>query len=129
MSGRSGASANTEPTNYVVAPPRPRPAPSAPVVKQPSASNRDAWSMAQGFVKDYLKSPSTADFGGGVFSDDRQDPNECVHRKPDGTFVVSGWVDSQNAFGATVRTAFVVNLRYKGDRQWSLINHPIMVQR
>ena len=94
-----------------------------------SSDKYSAWYMAKRFVKDYLKSPSTADFGGGGFSSDYQDPKKCVQIKSDGTYVVSGWVDSQNGFGATVRTRFRVNLRDKGDGNWSLINVPIMVQR
>jgi hypothetical protein len=85
--------------------------------------------MAQEFVKDSLKSPSTASFGGGSLSSDFQDPNKCVTNQPDGTYLVIGWVDSQNSFGATVRNEFIVKLRYKGDRKWSLIEHPILLQR
>jgi hypothetical protein len=45
-------------------------------------------------VRDRLKSPSTADFP------------DTTARKESGTFDVRGVVDSQNTFGATVRTVF-----------------------
>lgn len=72
--------------------------------------------MAQQFVKDNLKSPSTADFGG-VFSD-YQDPDQVVTVLGDGKFRVRAWVDAQNAFGATIRNRFVCVLEYVGNDRW-----------
>lgn len=96
---------------------------------QDTGSNYDAWHMAKRFVEDYLKSPSTASFGGGVFSDDFQDPNSRVKKATDGEYVVSGWVDSQNSFGATVRSSFVVRLRYEGGGTWKMVGTPVVFQR
>ncbi|MEK9986510.1 MAG: hypothetical protein VW879_17365 [Opitutae bacterium] len=84
-----------------------------------SDSNDDkisAWVMAKDFVKERLKSPSTADFGG-VFSD-YQDPDSVVTVLGGGKYVVRAWVDSQNGFGATIRTRFVCKLEDMGNDRW-----------
>lgn len=80
----------------------------------------EAWVMAQQFVKDNLKSPGTADFGG-VFSD-YQDPDEVVTYLGNGKFRVRAWVDAQNSFGATLRNHFVCELEYVGNDRWRLTN-------
>lgn len=49
----------------------------------------------QELVTDSLKSPSTADF-----------VNVTTKRRPDNKIVTTGSVDSQNGFGATVRSSF-----------------------
>jgi len=77
----------------------------------------DAWVMAQSFVEDRLRSPGTADFGG-VFAGDYQDPMECVGKTGPNAYRVTGWVDAQNALGATVRADFVCELEYQGDDMW-----------
>jgi hypothetical protein len=87
----------------------------------------EAWVMAQQFVKDYLKSPRTADFGG--FSD-FQSPDRCVTELANGEYVVSGWVDAQNGFGAVVRSNFVVKLRKSSDaKTWTLVGTPVISAR
>lgn len=80
----------------------------------------DAWVMTEHFVKDKLKSPSTADFGG-ILSD-YQDPLKVVTDLGDGKFRVRGWVEAQNSFGATIRTHFVCELKYVGNDRWRLIS-------
>lgn len=88
----------------------------------------EAWTMAEQFVTDMVKSPSTADFGS-VFGE-YQDPRECVEALGDGEYRVTGWVDAQNGFGATVRTDFVLTLRNLPDSdKWQLVGEPLMVQR
>lgn len=52
-------------------------------------------------VRGQLKSPSTAKFPGSLES------NEQARETEDGERVWAGYVDSQNGFGATVRTAFI----------------------
>ena len=78
----------------------------------------EAWVMAQQFVEDNLKSPGSADFGG-VFND-YQDPDDVVTDLGGGKFRVTAWVDAQNSFGATIRTAFVCELEYAGNDRWRL---------
>lgn len=53
-----------------------------------------------------LVSPSTADYPLLDFSVDRADS--------EGVYLYRSYVDSQNGFGATVRTHFVCGLRYDG---------------
>ena len=83
----------------------------------------EAWTMAQLFLEDHLKSPSTASYGW-------QTSDDCVTNLGDGVYQVKGWVDSQNGFGATVRMKFVVKVKDAGDgNTWSLVGKPIMAQR
>lgn len=62
----------------------------------------NAWVCAQDVVEQGLKSPSSADF--------------CSYREADvldlgnNEYKISGWVDAQNGFGATIRTDFIVTL-------------------
>lgn len=57
----------------------------------------DALTHAHLYIKDRLKSPATAEFGGGV---------EGVMQSNDTTFTVIGTVDSQNSFGAILRSNY-----------------------
>jgi len=66
--------------------------------------------QAQQFVKQTLKAPTTAEF-----------PWDPVSAGTDGTglYQVESYVDSQNSFGAMVRSEWMVNMRLSGDR-WTL---------
>lgn len=77
--------------------------------------------MAQGWVKDRLKSPGTADFGG-VWGGDFQRPDDCVTVLDANTFRVRGWVDAQNGFGATVRTDFNCKVMDLGNGEWKCLD-------
>lgn len=68
------------------------------------------WVLAQDVVKSHLKAPSTAKFPFSYASDD------VTITKTDGVYVVNAWVDSENSFGATIRTNFVVCAEKQGDR-------------
>ena len=57
----------------------------------------EALSHAQVYIKDKLKSPATAEFSGGV---------DGVTQSNDTTFTVLGAVDSQNGFGAILRSKY-----------------------
>lgn len=72
----------------------------------------DARQMAHEFVKDRLKSPSTAEFP------DEYSGQETVEDLPNKTYKVSGWVDAQNGFGAKLRSIWTVKLHYEGAKQW-----------
>lgn len=61
---------------------------------------------AESYVKQGLKSPSTADFPSHVFSGDWK-----VTRKDD-VVTVSSYVDAQNGFGAMIRSNFIVQISY-----------------
>jgi len=58
---------------------------------------------AKNAVRDQLKAPSTAKFS-----------SVWASKNNDGTWVVKGYVDAQNSFGATIRSSFKVMLKYNG---------------
>ncbi|WP_347273914.1 hypothetical protein [Candidatus Kuenenia sp.] len=68
-----------------------------------------AYLIAQDFIKKTLKSPSTAVFPGkwheGVY----------VGHIGNYTYAIRAYVDSQNSFGATLRTYYYAEVRYDGD--------------
>lgn len=97
------------------------PPPATPQPRQPWAI--EAWVMAQDFVKQGLKSPSTASFGS-VWSE-YQKPDKCVTALDGDRYRVVGWVDSQNAFGATIRNRFALTLQYLGNDQWQCVEGPL----
>lgn len=61
-------------------------------------------------VKQYLKSPSTAKFPGKVLEKDAY-----TVAKDAQYYYVKAYVDSQNSFGATIRTNFIVTYQWDGD--------------
>jgi predicted nucleic acid-binding Zn ribbon protein len=65
---------------------------------------------AQNFVKSALKTPSTAQFPGLVFG-----RNEYRISKDHELITVSSYVDAQNAFGAMIRSNFLVQFEMPGD--------------
>jgi hypothetical protein len=76
-----------------------------------------AYFFAKEFVKENLKSPSSANFpleSAGTWS------------TADSVFILKSYVDSQNEFGATVRSNYYAKLQYKGGdytdgKNWKLI--------
>lgn len=85
-------------------------------IKSPSANpNGDtigAFAISQQFVKDRLKAPSTAEFP--WYS------SESVTPLGEERYRVQSYVDSQNSFGAMIRTKYVAIVRKTGDSNWSL---------
>jgi hypothetical protein len=70
------------------------------------------YSMAQQFVEERLRAPSTADF-----------PSGSEHEVGDlggGKFRVISYVDAQNAFGAMIRSTWIVEMQYLGNDRWRL---------
>ena len=84
--------------------------PSTPVSKPHELSAIELYVQAQGFVKQGLKAPSTAKF-----------PLEPVSVGTDGNglYQVESYVDSQNSFGAMIRSEWMLNMRPVGDK-WML---------
>ena len=70
----------------------------------PGASSAGAQHACEQFTSDRLKAPSTAQFTGVTAS-----------KTGDKTYRVTGGVDSQNSFGATVRTEFSCQVKHEGD--------------
>lgn len=96
--------------------------------QKPKHDKISAWVMAQEFVKDGLKSPGSADFGS-VFKNP-QSSETAVTDLGGGKYMVRGWVDSQNSFGAVVRNEFVLRLHYDDfSTKWVLDEGPVMQQR
>jgi hypothetical protein len=65
-----------------------------------------AKSIAEASVKQLLKAPASAEF-----------PSDQQHYllQADSTIIIKGAVDSQNAFGAMLRTTFYVSMKWKAD--------------
>lgn len=68
--------------------------------------------MCEKFVKDRLKAPASAEFA----------PGSETHTlaKGKGAYKITSWVDSQNSFGAMIRTNYTCEVSYQGDDQWRL---------
>lgn len=77
--------------------------------KQPQPSKTQVWGFAKDGVKHYLKSPSSASFGG--ILGDIQDPEKAVQKLTADTWGVTGWVDASNGFGAIIRQSFYIELQ------------------
>lgn len=62
--------------------------------------------MCQDLVEKQLKSPSTADF-----------PwfDRTIHKNKDERYIIKSYVDSQNSYGATIRTNWHCDIQYKGE--------------
>lgn len=74
-----------------------------------------AYIMSQDFVKEKLVSPGSADF---PFDIDRN----FVEARKDSVFTVLAYVDSQNGYGALLRSYFKAKLKYHGNDKWSLLD-------
>lgn len=73
-----------------------------------------AYRMSQSFIEKSLKSPRSAKFPS-IFSDSVfvENPQSCV-------FIIRSYVDSQNSFGAMIRTNYSIRLNYNPSRKtWS----------
>src|SRR5215469_5411499 len=70
----------------------------------------EAYRMGTVFIKDRLKAPSTAKFSDWVWDKDKIG----VSGSAESGYVVRGWVDAQNSFGAKLRSKWVCHLRPTG---------------
>ena len=69
-----------------------------------------AYNYAENFVKKKLKSPSTADFPGVQ----QKDQHTTMIGKD--KYKIESWVDSENSFGANIRTKFSCIIIFEGDQ-------------
>ncbi|MFD5425222.1 hypothetical protein [Streptomyces sp. NPDC127084] len=83
-----------------------------------SPDGHSAAIMCEDFVKDRLKSPGTAEFPG-VMDSDYAKTTVQSGTKP-WKYEVTGVVDSQNGFGATVRSNYVCTVSTKDNETWTL---------
>jgi len=77
-------------------------------------STTGAYVMSQGFVRRALSAPETATF-----------PSQAVSSTVEGKcqFVVVGFVDAKNSFGANIRTSYVAKLEYlRVSKEWQLLS-------
>lgn len=81
----------------------------SPAIVDESPTDSQAHIIAQYFVTDVLVAPSTADFPTYEYSSSRTE---------DGTWIIRSYVDSQNSFGAMLRTNWIVALRHD-DGEWA----------
>lgn len=72
---------------------------------------REAWEISQQFVRDNLKAPSTAKFA--PYSVDN------IVRDGKGGYRVDSYVDSENSFGAHIRTNYTCIVKKSGET-WAL---------
>ena len=68
------------------------------------------------FTRDRLRAPSTADFP------EHDDRGVTVVHRVDGEWTVRSFVDSENGFGAKIRTAFVCTVSRNDNGDWRLID-------
>jgi len=79
-----------------------------------------AYTAAKAFVEQRLKSPSTAEFPWMSQSGVTVLPaGECGFR-------VLGYVDAQNAFGATMRARYVADIEHVPGGNWAPVNIEIL---
>lgn len=88
----------------------------------PDQHKLTAWTYAQDVVRSKLRSPGTADFGW-------QTSDECVEAGEDDVYTVTGWVDAQNGFGATIRAWFCFDVKRNKDGKWTTLQDPILITR
>lgn len=75
----------------------------------PHANKYEVITASQSIVKDYLVSPTSADFPWGT---DEYNITENGFR-----YLVKGYVDSDNAFGANIRNEYITVFEYSKDYQ------------
>lgn len=80
----------------------------APTPKQ--GDEYGARSVCQDFVKDSLKSPASAKF------------SEETATLSKGEWTVTGSVDSENSFGASIRNVYVCTVKHTGNDNYHLID-------
>lgn len=80
-----------------------------PAAYRPSA--QDAERMCREHVTNQLKAPSTAKFG------------DIRTRGFGSEYTVTGWVDAENSFGATLRTRWECTAIHTGGGTWRTASH------
>lgn len=69
-----------------------------------------AFNYAEDFVKQRLKSPSTAEFIGTFEKSDH------ITELENDEYLINSWVDSQNSFGAMIRSKFSCKIIFEGEK-------------
>ena len=106
--------ATIEPT--VVSSATPEPSPTPPPTATPDDDQSVAASiMCEKFVKDRLKSPGSAEFASLLW-------DGIKVTKEGKQYTMRSWVDSQNSYGALIRTQFLCVVEDVGNDQWKLLD-------
>lgn len=92
--------------------------PSNPVERAENQQSH-AWSVCKQFVEDHLRSPKSAEFGRFTDATIQRLPDDNYERRP---FRVTSSVDSQNAFGALIRTRFTCTVKPGSGKNWQLVD-------
>ncbi|MBQ6847031.1 MAG: hypothetical protein IJO61_07865 [Oscillospiraceae bacterium] len=79
--------------------------------KERSNEGYDVLVIAEKEVESKLKSPATAKFSS---------YNETKITNEGDAWVVEGWVDAQNSFGATLRSEYIVRIVFDGDERYKV---------
>lgn len=80
--------------------------------REEEALMSDAFYTSQAFIEQRLKSPSTAKFAS-------RDESKVLNMG-ENLYVIVSYVDSQNGFGAMIRTKYNIALKYTEDKKWKL---------
>ena len=83
----------------------------------PCKDDVGAFVAAQHFIRDSLRSPSTASFPSITASGNSSTPTFVGGRCG---FRVQTYVDAENAFGATIRQRFTLDVVGESDNRWTL---------
>jgi hypothetical protein len=83
---------------------------------RPDHTTTDAYLICKKFVTDRLRAPSTA-----TFPNSGDSNVHSVHRGG-GTYDVTGYVDSQNGFGAMLRTTFNCSVEWQSGTSYKLLD-------
>jgi|TARA_R110000796_G_scaffold60351_1_gene139693 hypothetical protein len=77
-----------------------------------SSSSNDllAFNYSEEFVKQSLKSPSTAKFPG------TYEKRDYITKVSDNKYIIDAWVDSQNGFGAMIRSKYHCVIIFEGGK-------------
>jgi hypothetical protein len=97
--------------------------PDAPSNAAPSAEDlkAGAFDVCTNFVKDRLKAPATAEFRN-YYEED----GEVVVTGGPTTYTVASTVDSENGFGAKIRSTFVCEVTHVSGANWRLVDISIV---
>jgi len=82
--------------------------------QQPPKNRVEAFAFTNYAIEKQLKAPSTARFASIT------DEETIIHDLGGDKFTVTSWVDSQNSFGATMRTKYQMTVERKSDGDWTI---------
>jgi hypothetical protein len=101
----------------------------APSAARPEHDEQAAYYMCKHFATKRLKAPSTAEFPNWYADDGISAARKAAAPDAAGrvgvmpsTYLVHAYVDSQNSFGAMIRTPWDCTIEYIGETNWRLVD-------